>query len=233
MKKLTLTSLLILITLGFSSCSAEDDSALLQETSSENLLKSFNLNKDSNGQFALNYELGEGASSDNVLDSETNTNNIYLYSSDNQRQVASKSQGLAIQNGQLSVNFNDTENDKNHRITILDDDIQMKSGGNELLESYEISGNGDGTYDLDFKVADGVAVDFIYNDDTRTYEIHLNSSLDATQSEFVQTFTKQEGVAINIDFYDKTSGLQKTDGNGPDGVPDPQVIIEEGGPDLD
>jgi hypothetical protein len=225
MKKLSLTTLLIIITLGFSSCS-QDDNTFLEDTSSENLLKSFNVNKSASGEFTLNYELGKGAASDDELDLKTNTNNIYLYLSDDQAQSSRKSQGLTMQEGRLKVNFNDTDKGKNHIITILDSDIQMKSGGNEFLESYDVIGNGDGTYDLDFKVKDGVAVEYIFNDDTKVYEIHLNNDASASETDFVQTFTKQEGVALNIQFFDNSSAYSKTSSSYM-AEGEPVVIIED------
>ena len=199
MKKLTLTSFLIIITLGFSSCT-QDDNTILEDASAENLLKSFNLNKDSNGEYSLDYELGKGADADNVLDTKTNTNNIYLYSSE-LGQSRKSNQELMIQDGQLKVNFEDTENDKKYTITILDDDIETnRNQDSEFLESYGISGNDDGSYDLDFRVKDGVAVDFIYNGDEDAYEVHLRNDSSASQSDFVQTYTKDDGRALKIDF---------------------------------
>ena len=148
MKKLSLITLLALITIGFSSCSSEDD-LLIQETSSEDFLKSFSVNKDSGGQFSLNYQLGDGVAADQEKDYKTNTNNIYLYSS----QVQTRSiynDRLAIQDGQLRVNFRNTSNNKIYTITLQDDDIQTSkdSNDNEYIDSYGISGNEDGSYDI-------------------------------------------------------------------------------------
>jgi hypothetical protein len=85
MKNLSLTTLLIIITLGFSSCS-QDDSTLIEEPMAEDMLKSFNLSRSADGDYSLDYELGSGVSADNVLDNQTNTKNIYLYSSEEQIQ---------------------------------------------------------------------------------------------------------------------------------------------------
>ena len=68
------------------------------------------------------------------------------------------------------------------------------------MASYGIAGNGDGTYDLEFVVEDGVSVDYIYDGDRDVYEIHLTEDDNATQADFIQTFTKEEGVALNIEF---------------------------------
>lgn len=206
MKKLSLITLLALITIGFSSCSSEDD-LLIQETSSEDFLKSFSVNKDSGGQFSLNYQLGDGVAADQEKDYKTNTNNIYLYSS----QVQTRSiynDRLAIQDGQLRVNFRNTSNNKIYTITLQDDDIQTSkdSNDNEYIDSYGISGNGDGSYDLDFRVKDGVSVEFLYNGDDDIYEVHLRDDANASQLDFSQTYTKQEGMTLKIDFVNHSNG---------------------------
>lgn len=231
MKNLSLTTLLIIITLGFSSCS-QDDSIALQEPTAEDMLKSFNLNKSNDGGFSLNYELGSGISADNVLDEKTNTNNIFLYSSESEVQ-SRRNQQLSTQNGSLRVDFNNTEKNTNHSITILDDDIKMSRTSNEYLESYGIAGSGDGSYELGFTVKDGISVDFIYDGDRGVYEVHLNNDSNASQSVFSETFTKEEGVALNIEFVNdeanRSSSRDGDDGTGGDNPNRPVIIIENGG----
>lgn len=206
MKKLSLTTVALTLILGFSSCT-QDDTVL--EPTAQDLLKSFDLNKNSRGEFALDYQLNEGASSENIKDKITNTNNIYLYSSDYQSQ-SKVNQGLILENGKLQVSFNDTEKDQTYTITVLDNDIKTHKDSNEYLESYGVSGNGDSTYDLNFKVIDGIAVDFSYDGDRDVYEIHLNQDASATQSDFVQTFTKEDGVALNIEFINNSSSTSRS-----------------------
>jgi len=204
MKNLSLTTLLILITLGFSSCS-QYDSILLEEPTAEDMLKSFNLNKSRSGDYSLDYQLGNGVSADNVLDRKTNTSNIYLYSSEIS-QTRGMNEDLAIQDGQLTVSFNNAESEeKVHSITVLDDDIKTRGQENENLQSWGMTGNGDGTFDLNFVVRDDIGVDFIYDDDRNVYEVHLTNNLNASQSEFIQTFTKENGVALKIEFVNYTN----------------------------
>lgn len=207
MKKLSLTTLLIIITLGFTSCTQED-TTILEEPSAEALLKSFTLGKDSKGTYSLDYNLNQGASSENIKDTKTNTNNIYLYSSEYQSS-SRVGQDMTIQNGELKVTFNDTETEKKSTITVLDDDIKMSRDENENLESYGITGNGDGTYDLDFAVVSGVTVDFIYDGDRDVYEVHLNADTNASQSDFTQTFTKEEGTDLSIEFINHSSSSSR------------------------
>lgn len=206
MKNLSLTTLLIIITLGFSSCSQEDN-LVLEEPTAEDMLKSFSLNKNSKGEYSLNYQLGEGAAADKENDVNSNTNNIYLYSSEVQSR-SSFNDDLFIKDGQLRVNFRNTENNKVYTIAVEDDDIHTSkdNGDNEYLDSYGISGNEDGSYDLDFRVKDGVAVEFLYNGDENIYEVHLREDASASQSEFVQTYSKEDGVTLKIDFVNHSNG---------------------------
>lgn len=199
MKNLSLTTLLILITLGFSSCS-QDDNTLLEEPSAENLLKSYRIQRDASGAYSLDYQLNQGAASDNIKDEKTNTSNIYLYSSESQRTNSNLTEGLEIQKGQLTVGFNDTEKEKQSFITIVDNDIVFsKNETNENLESYSISGNEDGTYDLDFNVKDGIIVEYAYNEDSQTYEIHLSHG-DSSETTFSTSFDREDGEVLKIDF---------------------------------
>lgn len=228
MNKLSLTSLLIIITLGFSSCTQEE-STFLEEPSAEDLLKSFKLNKSATGDYSLDYQLNNGAASDKVVDDETNTNNIYLYSSENESK-STNNEGLAIQDGELRISFNDTEKDKSYSITVLDDDIKSSKSENEgdleYLNSYSIATNDDGIYTLDFKVNDGIAVDFIYDGDRDVYEIHLNYDENASQSNFLQSFNKEEGVSLNIEFFNNAEGSSKTMST-QFSPPQPVIIIED------
>ena len=199
MKNLNLTTLLIVITLIFTSCTQEDN-LLLEEPTAEDLLKSFDLDVSAKGDFSLGYQLGKGLASDNILDTKANINNINLYLTEGQTQ-SKQSQELYAQDGELNIVFNNNDQ-RIKSITILDDEfIKTKSADeNELLASYGIAGNGDGTYDLEFVVEDGVSVDYIYDGDRDVYEIHLTEDDNATQADFIQTFTKEEGVALNIEF---------------------------------
>jgi len=203
MKKLTLTSLLIIITLGFSSCSVEDDSLLLDSTSSKSLLKDYTFQRDATGAYSVNIELSKGAFSENIIDEKTNTNNFYLFSSQDQPSSRVK-EDLAIRDGELRIGFNDMESNDTSMLTVRDKKAYLdKSGLNsEYLESYSFSNNGDGTYSLDFKVKNGVDVDFVYNEVKGKYEIHLeeDKSKDNGQREFLRTFTKENDEVLWVGF---------------------------------
>lgn len=197
MRNLNLYTLFASAMLVFSSCST--DETLLQEEQSLDLLKSYTIQRDASGAYSLDYNLNGNVEVDNVTDVQTNTNEIFLYSSNNEssRKV---SQDLYIDQSQIKVGFVDTNSDKNASITVLDNDIQMSKSRNERLETFGLTSNTDGSFDLDFKVIDGVAVEFIYDGDKNVYEVHLNEDAKASQSKFLQTFTKENGVALNIEF---------------------------------
>ena len=209
MKNLNLTTLLVIMTLIFTSCTQEDN-LLLEEPTTEDLLKSFELDVSAKGDFSLGYQLGKGLASDNILDTKANINNINLYLTEGQTQ-SKQSQELYAQDGELNIVFNNNDQ-RIKSITILDDEfIKTKSADeNELLASYGIAGNGDGTYDLEFVVEDGVSVDYIYDGDRDVYEIHLTEDDNATQADFIQTFTKEEGVALKIEFVNSVDKAAKS-----------------------
>lgn len=204
MKKFSLITLL-LITVGFSSCTQED-STFLEEPTAQDLLKSFTLNKSTSGDYSLDYQLNNGAASDNVLDAKTNTSNIYLYSSENVSRSINN-EGIALKDGELRISFNDTEKDKKYSITVLDEEIKASRSEDDTdlgyLNSYSVTTNNDGTFTLDFKVNEGVSVDYIFDADNNVYEIHLTPG-EATESDFVNNFVKAENESMEIAFINNT-----------------------------
>jgi len=205
MKKFSLITLL-LITVGFSSCTQED-STFLEEPTAQVLLKSFTLNKSTSGDYSLDYQLNNGAASDNVLDAKTNTSNIYLYSSENVSKSI-KNEGIALKDGELRISFNDTEKHKKHSITVLDEEIKASRSEDDTdlgyLNSYSVTANNDGTFTLDFKVNEWVVVDYIFDADNNVYEIHLTPG-EGTQSDFANNFVKDENESMEIAFVNNTT----------------------------
>ena len=202
MRNLNLYALIASAMLVFSSCST--DETLLQEEQSLDLLKSYTIQRDASGAYSLDYNLNGNVEVDKVTDVQTNTNEIYLYTT-NSKSSRTVSQDLYIDQSQIKVGFVDTNSDKKATITVLDNDIQMSKSRNERLETFGLTSNTDGSFDLEFKVIDGIAVEFIYDGDKNVYEVHLNDNPKASQSEFLQTFTKENGVALNIEFVNNAS----------------------------
>lgn len=219
MKKLSLVTLFALITIGFSSCSAEDD-ILTQERSADALLKSYKIEQSTSGKYSLDYQLNDGVSTESVLDKETNTNNINLYLSDESARSISDS-GLTLENGQLRVGFNNKELNTKHTITVMDSNIQTKGEQNKHVESWGMTGNQDGSGDLNFTVKEGVSVDVVFDGDRNVYEIHLNEDLNASALDFEETFVKEDGVALQVEFLNYST-TRTTNPN-----KEPVVIIED------
>ena len=196
MKKLNLFALLASITLLLSSCSTNE--TLAPEEQSLDLLKTYTINRDANGAYSLDYSLNSDAETESIIDS--NTNNIYLYSSNNQssRKVT---QDLVIEGTQVTVGFVDANSNNSPQITIIDDNVTTfsKSSDIEMLNEYSISSNEDGTYTLDFSVNKKVRVDFVYNEEIDTYEIHLEEGKTSELS-FSRVLEKEEGKALKFDF---------------------------------
>ncbi len=196
MKNLSLFALLASFTLVFSSCSTNE--TLIPEEQSLDLLKTFTINRDADGAYSVNYDLNGNVQTENVIDRSTNTNNIYLYSS-NSQSIRKITQDLTIDGDQLKVGFVDTGSDKKPHITIFDDNALTAKSPNEKLKDYSISSNEDGTYTLNFSVKNKVRVDFVYNEDIKTYEIHLEKGK-ANETQFSRILEKIEGQPLKFDF---------------------------------
>ena len=202
MKKLSLTSLLLMTIVVFTSCSVETDPVLEEQTSlsSRDIFeKPPTVQRNPDGSYYLGYELKDGVAADIITDDATNTKSINAYSSDNQMQKKFN-EGLSL-NGKDSFTVGvNTETDKGSTITILDDDIKFsRNPKKDHLKEYGIDENGDGTYTLNFTVKNNIKVDFIQNQDTGVYEIHLDRG-DSSEKDFSRTFTKEEDEDLKISF---------------------------------
>lgn len=200
MKKLNLVAIIAIITLAFSSCSSNETLSI--EEQSLDLLKSFTVKRDINGSYSLDYSLNDNAETENVVDKTTNTNNIYLFATDN-KSHRSLSQELTKDNAQLKVGFIDASSDKIYpNITIEDDNIvfaRSNSSNDEMLSEYSITGNEDGTFTLDFTVKNDVEVDFSFNDEIKIYEVHLVAG-ESNQISFSRVLEKEDGELLKLDF---------------------------------
>ena len=205
MKKINLFTLSGLFSLLLFSCSTNETD--ISKNQSLDLLKTYTINRDINGSYSLDYNLNSNVETENVIDFKTNTNKIYLYSSDKQssRKVT---QELLIDGTQLKVGFVDTNTDKSHNITISDDNLTVaQKTDNKKLKDYNISSNSDGTYTLDFSVNKKVRVDFVFNEEIETYEVHLEEGKTG-ELNFSRVLEKQEGKALKIDFLNHVANTQ-------------------------
>ena len=209
------------MTFVFSSCSSEESAIL--ETENPQLLKSFKVKKDALGKFYLDYDLTNDARVDKVYNPSTRSNQIFLYSSD---KVTTKrlSDEFSLKDSQLKIDFVDTNMDNSPSITITDDNIALAKGTAEALTSYEIKSNEDGTYQLDFEVANYVNVDFVYNSHNDVYEIHLQQGKNNGIA-FNKTFEKETGKPLKIYFVNHFNYSSKTESEA-QAKEKPKVIIQ-------
>ena len=224
MKKLNLTSLFVIATLVLSSCSVEEDPVFLEEPNSK-LFEKVKLQRDASGAYSLDMKVNNGVGTDILDNKKSNRKDIYLFSSENELN-RTYNEDLSL-NGQKSftVGINNTITNKRSTITVFDDDIKFnRNSEDDHLASYNFTDNGDGTYDLDFVVDNGIKTDFVYNENTKTYEIHLEPG-NSNESNFSRTFAKEEGEILKIDFINHTtsSATGRTDSS-----TKPKIVIGNG-----
>jgi hypothetical protein len=109
MKTLNLLAVFASAVLVFSSCSTSE--TLTPEEQSLDLLKSYTIQRDASGAYSIEYDLNSNAQVDKVRDVQTNTDEIYLYSSTNESS-RKMSQDLYLDQNQIKVGFVDTNSDK-------------------------------------------------------------------------------------------------------------------------
>jgi len=207
MKNFKSIFVMVTISMGLMSCSSEE--IFTPEETSSKLLENYTVKRDARGAYSLDYKLADNAEASLSKDKRSNSNDFYLYSSDNQSKK-NFNEALAIQDNSLKVGFNDTQNGKKSSMTIMDDDIKFsRNADEEFLADYSVTNNSDGTVSLDFNVSSDVAVEFIYNGDTNAYEIHMRDGT-SSQISFNQTYVKEDGVALNIEFISYTEDNQSS-----------------------
>lgn len=198
MKRTKLLSGLVIASLLFVSCSNNDN--LLEEEKSQNSLEKYTIKRDASGAYSLDFNVSEGVAVEKVIDAETNTNTFYLDSFEEESNKTSFSQDLSIEGESLKVDFLSSDNENAPSFTIFDDtsDVLNKSS-NEKLEDYSITSNGDGTYVLDFTVKNNVKAEFIYNEKTNVYEIHLQEGKSTTKK-YKRILIKEEKRFLKFAF---------------------------------
>lgn len=225
MKKINLLALVATISLAFSSCSNDD--SLITNDQNSSLLKTYKVKRDATGAYSLNVELSDNTKVDNIKD-QTNNSNEYFLSSSNDQTQKNISDDLLIDNSTLKVAFVDTFTDKRHYLSITDDNItlQRKTGDTNSLKAYSIESNEDGGVNLDFNVGDNVKVSFVFNEEIKTYEIHLEEGKGGETS-FSRTLEKEDGESLKIDFVNHSSNTSGK-GSSESLIRKPKIIIDQG-----
>jgi hypothetical protein len=202
MKNFNFLSVLVSLTFIFYSCSTNETH--LPEQESLDLLKSYTIQKDVSGKYLVDFILNDNVEIDNVKDLNTNSNEIYLYASNNEssRRV---SQDLTFTDGsQIKVGFVDTNSDQKETISIEDDNSSLRRSGSDKLKGFSVSKESDGTYKLNYTLNDGFVQDLVFNEDEKEYEVHLDSGK-STETEFTIFLEKQLGQPLKICFINNKS----------------------------
>jgi len=202
MKNFNLFALFVFFTFIFSSCSTNE--TILPEAESLDLLKSYSIQRNASGNYLLDYVLNGNVKVDNVKDLETNTNEIYLYSSNYETSRKVTQDLLFIDGSQIKVGFVDTNSDQKDIITIKDDNSSLSRSESDKLKGFSVSKESDGTYKLNYTLNDGFVQDLVFNEDEKEYEVHLDSGK-STETEFTTFLEKQLGQPLKICFINNKS----------------------------
>ncbi|MFD0993661.1 hypothetical protein [Tenacibaculum geojense] len=205
MKKIV--SLLVLGVVFLTSCTSEDEAGI-EETA---LLKSYEIKKDINGRFTIDYKVNETVVSDFVKNYENGYNEIYLYEGSKAPEEVGKSissKNIDLNNNELKVGF--YENNAKKKSIFIKDGIISLSKNNEFIESspyldsYSISDMGNDEYKLIFVTKESVDVEFNYSDVDNIHEIVLKSG-DSESKRYSKIYRKSSDK-LQIDFVNELSG---------------------------
>ncbi|WP_299124669.1 hypothetical protein [uncultured Tenacibaculum sp.] len=222
MNKFTPFILALSIILG--SCSSNENEGLINNAQ-ENLLKSYTLKRDANGAYSIDFNTTNNTEVTTVKN--VDLSNEIILSEANHNTASKHSNDFAIQNDQLKIGFLESNKGKRTKISVQDENITFaKKGVTEFLNSYSITKNNDGTFQLNFKVNDNVATDFVYNENIETYEIHLSKG-DSKQKDFSRTINVSSENILKLDFVNhKYSGKSQEQYLSTENKP--RVIINNG-----
>lgn len=226
MKKLNTVIAVVLFSIVFTSCSS--DAILLEEQQSNELLTTYQLKRDASGAYSIDLNVGSNVVVDQIKNTEESTNELYLSESIGKvAQKISVNSDLRFENENFKIKFINENETKTPSITVYDDNIKFskKSGDNSsFLNEYSISKNEDGTFDLSFNVDAKVTVDFVYNEELSTHEIHLEEG-NSKDSNFSRTIEKEEGELLKIDFVSHTNNANA---KAAAAIRKPRVIVDDG-----
>lgn len=210
MKTLKLITVLLFASMIISSCSSDEESIILQEQAAKSLLENYEIGRNTDGSYYVDYELN-GASSDNIKDQTGTVNNIHLLNNQsNKNSVNTENLGFVGNEGQLKVNFKDTQNNKVTSVRVEDQDIRLQRDDNELLKDFSFINNGDGTFDLDYNVKNNVVTQVEYNEKLGVYDVILEKGKN-DQTNFKHTFTPNEdNFEIHFVTFSKSSKETET-----------------------
>lgn len=222
MKKFTPYFLALGLSVIFASCSSNEAEVI--ENNPENLLQSYTLKRDATGAYSIDFNTTNNTDVTTVTNVD-NSKEIIL--AETPQKTASKhSNDLSIENDHLKIGFFEANNGKKTNIYIEDENITFAKGITEFLNSYSVTANENGTYQLDFTVNDNVTTDFIYNEDLETYEIHLANGT-ASQKKFSRELKMNSNRVLKLDFVNYKYSGKTEEGLVSTVEKRPRQIIEE------
>lgn len=91
--------------------------------------------------------------------------------------------------------------------------------------SYSITKSSDGSFEVEFEVKLNVAVNYVYNAELDSYEIHLNDG-QSSETNFTTTIEKNEGKPLQVAFVNYVAN-QNAKSAELTPIRKPVIIIEE------
>lgn len=202
------TPYLLVFSIIFASCSSNENEIL--NKTEEKLLQSYTLKRDASGAYSIDFNTTNNTDVSTVRNIDKS--NEIILSETKHKTTTKHSNDFAIENDQLKIGFLEANKGIRTRISIEDENpIFASKNTTDFLNSYSITKNTDGTFQLNFKVNDNVTTDFVYNEDLETYEVHLAKG-EAKQSDFTRTLTTNQEDVLKLDFVNhKYSGKSQED----------------------
>lgn len=177
----------------FVSCSTEQT-----DNKPKQLLKSYQISKNAQGKYSIDYSVNENVSAEFVKNIKTKMNEIHLFS-DTNTSKADFNNSLSVERNQLKIGFSENSAKRNS-IVIEDTDIVLARGeeSNEYLKKYDVTSNDNKNYRFNFTVKEGIVVEFTYNEEENINEIHLKQGKSGELT-FSKTYAKNSDV-LKVDF---------------------------------
>ena len=200
------TPFILALSIIFGSCSSNENEGLIN--TQEKLLKSYTLKRDATGAYSIDFNTTNNTDVTTVKN--VDSSNEIILSKANHNTAKKHSNDFAIENDQLKIGFLESNKGNRTKISIEDENITFAKGGvTEFLNSYSITKNEDDTFLLDFKVNDNVVTEFIYNNDSETYEIHLSKGTTKEKDFSRQLNIPRTGILkvnfVNHKYFEKTA----------------------------
>jgi uncharacterized protein YegP (UPF0339 family) len=231
MKKIKLLALTLVFSMAFSSCSTEE--SMLPPAQSSELLKTFQLKRDASGAYSMDLNLANNVNVGKVKNISNNTNELYFTLSDDPFVQKSSSQSdLFFDDENFKVDFISANSTKVPSISVYDSNNKfVQKSDTSFLKEFSVTKNENGTYDLDFKVINNIAVDFVYNNEINAYEIHLEANIKSLGNQnFSRTIEKESDKLLQIHFVNHINVLAK--GAAESSTRRKPIIIIDDGEDL-